>query len=65
MKYSHDAIDKRIQAQREAQSSSKKLAQNAVPPMEYDGADSLEADGGSMFTTAEILDLAEGTDTYL
>lgn len=35
-----------------------------VPPMEYDGADSLDADGGVMFTTSEILDLMSGTDTF-
>lgn len=61
--------DKRIQLQAEMQSNSQKLAvktdQGNVPTIEQMAEKPTDDENGTMLTTSEIIDFAEGTDTYL
>lgn len=61
--------DKRIQLQAEMQSNSQKLAvktdQGNVPTIEQMAEKPADDENGAMLTTSEIIDFAEGTDTYL
>lgn len=61
--------DKRIQQQAERQSSSQKRAmetgQGSVPTVEQMSEKPTDDENGTMLTTSEIIDFAEGADTYL
>ena len=61
--------DKRVQQQAEMQSNSQKQAvktdQGRIPTIEQMSEKPTDDENGTMLTTAEIIDFAEGTDTYL
>lgn len=61
--------DKRIKQQAEVQGRSQKRAvsanQGTVPTVEQMSEKPTDGENGSMLTTSEIIDFAEGTDTYL
>lgn len=61
--------DKRVQQQAEMQSNSQKRAmetgQESVPTIEQMSEKPTNDENGTMLTTSEIIDFAEGTDTYL
>lgn len=62
-------VDKRILQQAERQGSSQKkaedIAQEQIPTLEQMSEKPTDDENGAMLTTAEIIDFAEGTDTYL
>ncbi len=62
-------VDKRILQQAERQGCSQKkaedIAQEQVPTLEQMSEKPTDDENGGMLTTAEIIDFAEGTDTYL
>lgn len=61
--------DKRLQQQAERESSSHKRAmetgQESIPTLEQMSEKPADDENGSMLTTSEIIDFAEGADTYL
>lgn len=63
------SVDKRILQQAERQGSSQKKAseitQEQIPTLEQMSEKPTDDENGAMLTTAEIIDFAEGTDTYL
>lgn len=64
-----DGIDKRLLQQAEMQSSSGKMAEalaaQEVPTLEQMSEKPTDDENGAMLTPSEIIDFAEGTDTYL
>lgn len=62
-------MDKRMQQQSERQGSSQKRAdetdQGQIPTLEQMSEKPTDDENGAMLTTSEIIDFAEGTDTYL
>ena len=62
-------IDKRLLQQADMQGSSEKtagtLAAQEVPTLEQMSEKPTDDENGAMLTTSEIIDFAEGTDTYL
>ena len=61
--------DKRVEQQAERQSNSQKKAngtgQEGIPTLEQMSEKPTDDENGSMLTTSEIIDFAEGADTYL
>lgn len=62
-------MDKRMQQQAERQGSSQKRAdetdQGQIPTLEQMSEKPTDDENGAMLTTSEIIDFAEGVDTYL
>ncbi len=65
----NSGVDKRILQQAERQGSSQKSAletnREHIPTLEQMSEKPTDDENGTMLTTAEIIDFAEGTDTYL
>lgn len=60
----NSGVDKRILEQAESQGASQKKA-NSIPTLEQMSQKPTDDENGAMLTTAEIIDFAEGSDTYL
>lgn len=65
----HSGEDKRVQEQAERQSNSQRKAmetgQESIPTIEQMSERPADDENGTMLTTSEIIDFAEGADTYL
>lgn len=57
----NSSADKRLEQQAQRQGSSQKR----IPTLEQTSEKPTDDENGAMLTTAEIIDFAEGADTYL